>query len=141
VSTPRFQLVPGGRLVHEPAAGGVGWRLLGANNRELGRAAIAYPDAEAALSAVADVRELAAVGAAHILHDPATGSWAWHLLADDSRVIATSGRGFRHERECRYNLEQFREIAPTAPAADTGTTTEFPWQRLSADVLPAESAS
>lgn len=141
MSTPRFQLVPGGRLVHEPAAGGVGWRLLGANNRELGRAAIAYPDAEAALSAVQDVRELAGVGGAHILHDPATGSWAWHLLDADSRVIATSGRGFRHERECRYNLEQFRGIAPTAPAADTGTTTEFPWQRLSADVLPAESAS
>lgn len=141
MSAPRFQLVPGGRLVHEPGRGGVGWRLLGANNRELGRAALAYPDAESALAAVQDVRLLAVESGAHIVHDPTTGFWAWHLLGAEDVVVATSGRGFRHERECRYNLEQFRDIAPSAPAADTGTTTEFPWQRLVADTLPAESAS
>jgi len=142
LSTPRFQLVPGGRLVHEPTAGGVGWRLLGANNRELGRAAVSYPDAEAALSAVDEVRGIAGQAAAHILHDPATGTWAWHLLGGAATVIATSGRGFRHERECRYNLDQFRQLAPEAPAVDTGTTTEFAWQRLPADTpLTAENVS
>mgnify|MGYP003378548465 CR=1 FL=1 len=34
------------------AAGGVGWRLLGANNRELGRAVTAFPDAETAVAAI-----------------------------------------------------------------------------------------
>jgi hypothetical protein len=55
--------------------------------------------------------------------------WAWQLLGDDGRIAATSGRGFRHERECRYNLEQFRSAAPTAPASDADVPTEFPWQR------------
>ena len=45
---PRFQLIPGARLAGASGTGGVGWRLLGANNRELGRSAGSYPDAESA---------------------------------------------------------------------------------------------
>jgi hypothetical protein len=51
----------------------------------------------------------------------------------DSSLVATSGRGFRHERECRYNLEQFRESAPSAPAQDSVPPSEFPWQRMAAE--------
>jgi len=141
VSVPRFQLVPGGRLVHAPESGGVGWRLLGSNNRELGRAARAYPDAEAALAAVTLVRGLAPSGVAHILHDPALSSWTWHLLDGEDGVVATSGRGFRHERECRYNLDQFRDIAPTAPAHDAPVPTEFPWQRTALLAVVPEVSS
>ncbi len=141
MSVPRFQLVPGGRLVHDPAAGGVGWRLLGTNNRELGRSSRSYIDAEAALAAVADLRALAPDAEAHIVHDASSGSWLWQLADVSGAVVATSGRGFRHERECRYNLEQFREAAPTAPAQDAAVVPDFPWQRLTEDVLPQGGAS
>ena len=135
MSAPRYQLTPGGRLVHDPSAGGVGWRLLGPNNRELGRAALAYPDAEEALAAVAVVRILASAGAAHIVHESTATPWVWHLETEDGRVVATSGRGFRHERECRYNLEQFRDAAPTAPASDATVPPQFAWQREAAEAL------
>ena len=132
MAAPRFQLVPGARLAggppHAAAGGGVGWRLLGANNRELGRSALAYADAESALESIGRIRVLAASGEAHIVHDPASGHWAWHL-DDAGALVANSGRGFRHERECRYNLEQFRGAAPSAPASDTEAPVEFPWQR------------
>ena len=128
MATPRFQLVPGARLAAGTGGGGVGWRLLGANNRELGRAAASYVDAEAALESVTRVRELATSGEAHIVHEPQTGLWAWHL-EDEGALVANSGRGFRHERECRYNLEQFRDAAPSAPASDATVPSEFPWQR------------
>lgn len=128
MSAPRYQLTPGGRLVHDPSAGGVGWRLLGSNNRELGRASRAYPDAESALGAVAAVRRLAVDGVAHIVHETTPTPWVWHLEDAEGVVVATSGRGFRHERECRYNLEQFREAAPTAPAADLAVPPQFAWQ-------------
>jgi hypothetical protein len=114
--------------VHDPSAGGVGWRLLGANNRELGRSALAYPDAESALDAVTAVRRLARVGAAHIVHELAAAPWVWHLENDGGVVVATSGRGFRHERECRYNLDQFREAAPSAPASEPRIPPQFAWQ-------------
>jgi hypothetical protein len=135
VSAPRYQLTPGGRLVHDPSAGGVGWRLLGANNRELGRSALAYPDAEDALEAVATVRLLATVGAAHIVHAPTMTPWVWQLENEEGVIVATAGRGFRHERECRYNLEQFREAAPSAPASDVTVPPQFSWQREAADAL------
>lgn len=112
----RFQLVPGRRLPGAPGHGGVGWRLLGPNNRELGRSAIAYDDAEAALAAVDRVRRVAVEGSAHIVHDVERSQWAWHL-EDSGAPVAGSGRGFRHEREARHNLDQFRREAPTAPTS------------------------
>ncbi len=132
MAQPRFQLVPGARLVGAVGDGGVGWRLLGSNNRELGRSAVSYPDAEAALHAVGRVRELAPDGEAHILHHRGTTSWAWHL-EEDGVLVANSGRGFRYERECRHNLEQFRAEAPGAPASDAHVPVAFPWQRAIPD--------
>jgi hypothetical protein len=140
VAQPRFQLVPGARLSGVVGGGGVGWRLLGSNNRELGRSALSYADAEAALAAIGRVRVLATHGEAHIVHDPSSGHWAWHL-EDGGPLVANSGRGFRHERECRYNLEQFRHEAPTAPAAETDVPLEFPWQRTVLSAVPTEATS
>lgn len=138
MAQPRFQLVPGARMVSADGTAGVGWRLLGANNRELGRSALASPDAEAALGDIARARRLAREGEGHIVHERRTGHWAWHL-DDEGEVVAVSGRGFRYERECRYNLEQFRAAAPTAPAADHPVHTEFPWQRTVAAPLPTDA--
>jgi hypothetical protein len=125
MSQPRFQLVPGSRL---GTGTGVGWRLLGSNNRELGRSAGHHDDAEAALVSIEQVRAVAATGDAHIVHEAATGLWAWQLSDLNGRPTAVAGRGFRYERECRYNLEQFRETAPVAPS--TGTVPVQPAWRL-----------
>ena len=127
MAQPRFQLVPGYRLLGG-SEGGVGWRLLGANNRELGRSSRSFVDAECALDAIGEVRHWVANGVPHIVHDSTTATWSWHLDGIDGSV-ANAGRGFRHERECRYNLEQFRVAAPTAPASDLDGPREFPWQR------------
>lgn len=128
MAQPRFQLVPGARIVSSQGASGIGWRLLGANNRELGRSPGVFADAEEALEDVTRARRFAAEGAGHIVHDPGTGHWAWHLDGAGV-VVAISGRGFRYERECRYNLEQFRDAAPTAPAAHRPVSSELSRQR------------
>ncbi len=121
---PRFQLVAGARLSGAADGDGVGWRLLGSNNRELGRSAVSYADAETALAALGRIRELAVSGQAHIAHHTGSGHWEWHL-EDEGELVANSGRGFRHERECRYNLEQFRFAAPAAPTSDTTAPMAF----------------
>ena len=139
VAHPRFQLIPGIRLAGG-AGGGVGWRLLGSNNRELGRSSLAYPDAEAALEAISVVRRLAASGEAHIVHDQVSSLWIWQLK-DAGQLVANSGRGFRHERECRYNPAQFRSSGPSAPASEHDIPLDLPWQRNTTLVPAPEAAS
>ena len=135
MAQPRFQLIPGSRL--PGGKGGVGWRLLGTNNRELGRSAHAFPDAEAALGAISRLRSDLTSGGGHVGHDPSDMSWHWRLDGADG-PLAVSGRGFRHERECRYNLEQFLAAAPEAPAQEHEVPAEFPWQRTELTSMQTE---
>ena len=108
---PRFLLVPGARL---SGAGGVGWRLVGANNRGLGRGARTYPDPRSALAAIDRVRVAAGAAPADVERDPDRGGWSWRL-DEGTTALVVSGRRFRHEWEARRNLARFRQEAPSAP--------------------------
>jgi hypothetical protein len=112
VGIPHFQLVPGSRLVRA-RSGGVGWRLLGANNRELGRSPEVLDDAEAALVALQLLRTEVGAGIVHV-QGGTRGKWSWYLVSSRGALLAVSGRGFRDERACRLNVEQFRCVAPDA---------------------------
>lgn len=138
MSTPRFQLFPGGRT--RPSGGGVGWRLLGANNRELGRSAQSFVDAEAAHGAIAALPALLAQAPRHVRHSSATASWTWWIEGPDGEPAAVSGRGFRHERECRYNLTQFCDVAPLASTMSAAIPVQPNWWHP-AEPEPVEGAT
>ena len=119
MSTPRFQLLPAARVLPRQGReddvpdGSVMWRLLGANNYELGRSASPYDGGDAADAAVeallAHFNDLvAAIEAA-----PDGSRWQWRLFSG-GLPVAISRRSFQRERECRYNLAQFLAIAPNA---------------------------
>lgn len=125
MSTPRFQLFPGGRARLDGA--GVGWRLLGANNRELGRSAGSFLEAESAHDAIAALPDQLLRAPRHVLHSASTSLWTWWIEGADGDAIAVSGRGFRYERECRYNLAQFCETAPLASTMSTAIPVQPSW--------------
>lgn len=81
------------------------WRMLGGNNRELGRGATVHVSERECLSAMARVQADAARSTSFIGLRP-TGLWWWQLELDGARV-AVAGRSYQRQRECRYNLEQF----------------------------------
>ena len=137
MASRRFQLLLGARP-GSGGSGGVGWRLLGANNRELGRSAAVYVDAEAALESLSRLRNL--TGVAHIVQQPQTGLWAWRLQ-DEDVLVAHSGRGFRRERECRYNLEQFRDAVASAPVSVATVRSESSARRAQLPPTPPEEGS
>ena len=83
----------------------MGWRLLGANNRELGRSAYVYTDTADALLAVQALRATAALLTMNQERD-AAGQWRW-WAALDGTLVAVSGRGFRRAQDCLLNEEQF----------------------------------
>ena len=96
----------------------VGWRLLGANNRELGRSPVWYPDVETCREAVRTLkREIGAVTSAITASARPGGAWSWRLAVSGTPV-AVAGRPYHRQRECAYNLNHFVAAVPDAVIAD-----------------------
>ena len=126
---PRFALVIGGsrsaapvstwpygdRVVGGAAANGswFAWRLLGGNNRELGRSAQVHPSPAACRDAAVEVRNRIAALTSVLATDARQGQWRWRL-DDADAAVAVSSRLYLRQRECTYNLAQFIAGAPIA---------------------------
>ena len=96
-------------------AGLVGWRVLGANNRELGRSAGPFWRADEAYQAVHEAQAVLERTVTRFWADD-LGEWFWNISLDGEQ-LAVSSRGYRRQRECIYSIEQFREHFPTAKVA------------------------
>ena len=96
----------------------VAWRLLGANNRELGRSPVWYPDLDSCREAVwALKREIGGVTSAITAVALPGGAWSWRMAAN-GRPVAVAGRPYHRHRECAYNLSHFVAAVPTAQISD-----------------------
>ncbi len=120
MTTARYQLLGpveatagGWRLLHGAKSGSVAWRLLGANNRELGRSVAVFADREACEKAIVTVVEQLPLAAVVIAHENSTGTWTWRLDGSGG-ALARSARGYARQRECRYGLAVFLELAGQA---------------------------
>lgn len=91
----------------------VGWRLVGANNRELGRSAEAFGSLATCQAAVTRLREQIAAARGFLTMSDMTGSWTWRLELE-GRAVAVAGRAYQRHRECQYNFSQFLAAVPVA---------------------------
>ncbi len=106
-------------LYSGPPSGGVRWRLLAANNRELGRGSLVYSDAEACRAGLArTVVELPTMERVVIRLDRTR--WMWQLRKDGVDVVA-SGHAFERRPRCEEAWERFLRFAPVAPVRDAVT--------------------
>ena len=105
-------------MVDETAHTGpwVAWRLLGANNRELGRSGATYLDLVDCVASIDALKRVISATPGLVAPEPATGSWYWRLDAD-AVAVAVAGRAYRRQRECFYSLEQFRAAVPASEIA------------------------
>ena len=107
MATARFQF-----FTRRPAT--VEWRLISANNRDLGRSAVPAGSLDACLMVVLDLRATIDRVPDELLADP-WRRWRWRLLRDGT-PIAVSSRSFLRQAECEATLTQFRKQAAGAPA-------------------------
>jgi hypothetical protein len=89
------------------------WRLVGANNRELGRSARTYENVAACRNAVAYLCENVEEAESRLGINNDTGLWTWRLDIGD-QWLAAAGRFYQRRRECQYNVARFLAAAPTA---------------------------
>lgn len=86
-----------------------GWRLLGANNREIARGVDQFLSVQECERVVLELkRENPEHLVAQISFDPLTHDWTW-LLRTSRSDVAKSARSFQRQRECLYSLSQFKE--------------------------------
>lgn len=152
-STPPPQMRPAARLARwsppPPArstrgSGLIGWRALGANNRELGRSVHPSADITSALQAVEWVRGGIDRAVTKTVREAGLGC-SWRIMIDGEGA-AMSSRRYQRQRECAYSLEQFLEwfpsaaVMPPAPAllrtSDAGRPRMLPLARRTTVVLP-----
>ncbi|WP_157545822.1 hypothetical protein [Hamadaea tsunoensis] len=99
------------------------WRLIWSNNRELGRGGYSAPTFGACREAVLTLRAHYTEAVGRLIVDEATGHWTWRLEADRV-VLATRGREYLRERECRASLRTFLEAVPIALVSDHAVAIE-----------------
>jgi hypothetical protein len=94
-----------------------GWRLVGANNRELGRSAVSFVSYPVARQAVADVRAHWAELSRVVASSAVTGRWSWRVDFDGV-AVAVSGRYYERQIDSRHGAERFVALLPTVGLAD-----------------------
>jgi hypothetical protein len=109
--------LPGAESDRATARDWYGWRLIGANNRELGRSArsfVSYPRTRAAVRYLQQqVDQLVPL----TLPDPATGRWGWRIELDN-QPVAVSARWYERDHDSRAGLAKFVALLPAAELAD-----------------------
>ena len=92
------------------------WRLLGGNNREVGRGAERYADVEAAIVAIKHI-QLRVADLVPQVGRATPNQWRWTLSLDGTIVVA-SGHAFDRQIRCEQALAQFRLLFGSAPIGD-----------------------
>lgn len=92
----------------------VEWRLISANNRELGRCTEPFLDLGSCTMAVERLREGIDAADELVMQDP-SGGWRWRL-SFQGQSVAMSCRAYLRRVECTSTLYQFRKIAGDAVA-------------------------
>jgi hypothetical protein len=89
------------------------WRLVGGNNRVLGRAPQGFVDFETGYAAIVFLRSRIADALPVLGVAPDTGGRTWRLEIDNV-VVARSARTYLRGRENLYNLAHFLDSVPLA---------------------------
>lgn len=83
----------------------VRWRLLGGNNRELGRGAVMYEDRESCCMGVKHLQSIAAE-LDQSVQRTGSSTWVWQLSLEGA-LIASSGHRYDRLIRCRQGLTHF----------------------------------
>ena len=103
----RFHVAPSPAAVAGPASAALpAWRLVGGNNRVLGRAPGCFVDFETGYAAVLFLRARIADAVPVLGVAADTGGRTWRLEIDNA-VVARSARTYLRGRENLYNLAHF----------------------------------
>lgn len=115
MAVARFQIVSvsGRELAGSPD---FAWRFLSANNRSMARSVPTYPDADACLAAIAELRERLPGGVCTTVRN-GSGEWLWRIRAAELD-IAVSSRRYQRRVRAKLACESFMGLVANAWSVD-----------------------
>jgi hypothetical protein len=90
----------------------VRWRLVGGNNRDMGRGAREYPDEQSCLVGIKEITANLSSMVCSLVSMPGN-RWGWRLSLDGT-VMVTSGHSFDRRRRCEDGCARFLQFIPEA---------------------------
>jgi hypothetical protein len=93
------------------------WRLMGANNRELGRSVSSFPAYSECLDAIAQLRLGAERLTTSAFANSRSGRWGWRIDFE-GQAVAACGHWYEREREARSSLSNFATALVIAEIAE-----------------------
>jgi hypothetical protein len=93
--------------------------LLSTNNRDLGRAAVAFPDVESCMAAVLGLKRTVDVAVATTARE-GWERWGWRLSVHGVEV-AMSSRSYQRRVQAEYTSALFLQSVPAAEVPDSPT--------------------
>lgn len=111
-----------------------GWRLIGANNRELGRSALSFVSYQLARRAILQLKQGIGALVHHSTTDPRTGRWGWRFDLEES-AVAVSSRWYERDHDGRIGAAKFVTLSADAEVAE-GVVTLHERRGLSVVRLP-----
>ena len=124
-----------GRKTAAEAGSWYGWRLIGANNRELGRSALSFVSYQLARRAILQLKQGIGRLVHHSTTDPRTGRWGWRIDLEES-AVAVSSRWYERDHDGRIGAAKFVALTADAELAE-GVVTLHERRGLSVVRLPA----
>jgi hypothetical protein len=103
------------------------WRLLGGNNRELGRSGDQYATVTDCLQSIQAIKRLfESVAAPRVSFSSVrqVGSNWWWSVEEGGRTVAASARAFSRQLECRSNYDHFAAAVMLAAMPDPWSPTQ-----------------
>lgn len=92
----------------------VGWRLIAANNRSLGRSWVVYDTFDACVAAAAQLHDRLDDVTPAVTFDARRAAWTWTALLD-GEPVAVATRPYRRRVECARSFDQFLAAVKSAP--------------------------
>jgi hypothetical protein len=113
VPVPEWPGAGGATVRSDPRtqAGWTTWRLVGPNQRELGRSARVFPNVAACIADATTVT--ASLDTAVMALSARMTQWTWELTVG-GELVAVASRLYQRQRECEYNSRVFLVTAPSA---------------------------
>jgi uncharacterized protein YegP (UPF0339 family) len=100
--------------IYKDRSGEHRWRLLASNGQNIASSGQGYKDKRDCKNAIERIKKDAATKLKFEIYKDRSGEHRWRLLASNGQNIASSGQGYKDQRDCEHAIDVIKKGAEKA---------------------------